>query len=52
MVWPDLAGVRETSNRAVFVVDSGGEIVYRWVGENPGQEPPYDAVIAAAEQAR
>jgi len=50
VIWPDLAGVREASNRAVFVVDGNGEIVYRWVGDNPGQEPPYGEVIAAVEQ--
>ncbi len=47
VIWPDLGGVRETANRAVIVLDAAGEVTYRWVGENPGQEPPYDEVIAA-----
>jgi peroxiredoxin len=52
VTWPDLSGVRDVSNRAVFVLDASGHVVYRWVGENPGQEPPYDDVLAAVEQAR
>ncbi len=51
VVWPDLAGVREISNRAVVVLDGDGEVVYRWVGENPGQEPPYEDVLAAVQRA-
>jgi peroxiredoxin len=36
------------SERAVFVVDTDGTVTYAWVGENPGVEPDYDAVEAAA----
>lgn len=50
VVWPNLDGVRETSNRAVFVLDGQGEIVYRWVAVSPGQEPPYAEVLAAVER--
>ena len=35
-------------NRAVFVVDASGKVVYEWVGEHPGMLPDYDAVLAAA----
>lgn len=51
VVWPDLDGVRETASRAVIVLDRGGDVVYRWVGDNPGQEPKYDEVITAVEHA-
>jgi peroxiredoxin len=37
------------AQRAVFVVDSDGTITYRWLGDDPKQEPEYDAVREAAE---
>lgn len=45
----DFAGMKgyTASQRAVFVVGEDGEIVYKWVGENPGVEPNYDEVLAA-----
>jgi len=33
------------SQRAVFIIDSNGMIVFSWVAENPGQEPDYEAII-------
>ena len=35
------------SERAVFIVDEDGDVMWKWVGENPGIEPDYDAVLAA-----
>ncbi len=35
------------SQRAVFVVDEAGKVVYEWIAPNPGVEPDYDAVKAA-----
>lgn len=35
------------AQRAVFIVDADGDVAWKWVGDNPGQEPDYDAVIAA-----
>ena len=35
------------SERAVFVVDENGDIMWKWVGENPGVEPDYEAVLSA-----
>jgi peroxiredoxin len=32
----------------VIIIDSAGVIQYRWVAENPGVEPNYDEVVAAA----
>lgn len=36
-----------SSKRAVFVIGTDGNVVYEWVGPNPGVEPDYDAVKAA-----
>ena len=45
----DFAGMPgyTASQRAVFIVDEEGDVMYKWVGENPGIEPDYDAVLAA-----
>jgi hypothetical protein len=40
VVWPDLAGVRDVGSRAVIVLNGAGDVVYRWVGENPCLRPP------------
>lgn len=39
------------ARRAVFVVDGDGTVTYRWLADNPKQEPDYDTVRAAAEDA-
>lgn len=41
-----LAGLT-VSNRAVFVINEQGTVTYRWIGESPGLEPPYDEVKKA-----
>ena len=45
----DFAGMQgyTASHRAVFIVDESGNIMYEWVGPNPGVEPDYAAVQAA-----
>ena len=45
----DFAGMvgYTAAKRAVFVVDSAGNIAWSWVGPNPGVEPNYDDVKAA-----
>jgi peroxiredoxin len=40
------------ARRSVFVVDGSGTITYRWLADDPGQEPDYDAVREAAAGAR
>ena len=35
------------ARRSVFVLDASGKVVYTWLSDAPGQEPPYDAVEAA-----
>jgi glutaredoxin-dependent peroxiredoxin len=49
---PDLGGLREVTDRVVFVVDRQGTIVYVWQGEHPGVDPPLAEVRAAAAAAR
>ena len=44
-------GVHGVAKRAVFVVDGDGEVTYEWVSDDPGVEPDYDEVAAAAEDA-
>lgn len=46
----DFAGMPgyTAANRTVYVVDGSGTIQFVWQGPNPGVEPDYDAVKAAA----
>jgi len=32
------------SKRAVYVIDEEGKIIYSWVSDDPGKEPPYEEV--------
>lgn len=43
----DLIGLKGVSNRAAFVVDKGGQVVYAWVTENPHDMPPFEEIKAA-----
>ena len=49
VLWNDLGGMKgyDSANRAVFVVGGDGKIVYRWVGENPGKYPDFEAIRKA-----
>ena len=38
-----------SANRVVIIIDGEGIIKHRWVAENPGVEPDYDAIIKLAE---
>ncbi|GAB6878578.1 peroxiredoxin [Halorubrum gandharaense] len=44
-------GIETVAQRSVFVVDGDGVVVYRWLADNPGQEPDYDEVAAAVDEA-
>ena len=33
-----------SSNRAVFIADSSGEITYKWIVENPGVLPDFEEI--------
>jgi peroxiredoxin len=47
---PDL-GLHDIANRAVFVLDADGEVVYAWVADDPTNEPDYEAVLDAVQSA-
>ena len=49
---PNFAGMDgyTASQRAVFVIDKGGVIQFKWIGENPGVEPDYDEVQRQVDQ--
>jgi peroxiredoxin len=47
---PDL-GLYGISNRAVFVLDEDGTVTYRWVADDPTNEPDYDELLDAVESA-
>ena len=47
----DFAGMTgyTASERSVFILDEQGDVMWKWVGENPGVQPNYAEVIAASE---
>jgi peroxiredoxin len=45
---PDL-GLYDIANRAAFVLDDEGTVVYRWVADDPTNEHDYEELLAAAE---
>jgi peroxiredoxin len=49
ILWPNLAGVEgyDVANRAIFIVDEWGKIVFKWVAPNPGTLPNFDLVKSA-----
>ncbi len=49
VVWKNLGGVEgyDTANRAIFVVDGSGKIQFKWVAENPGKLPDFEAIKKA-----
>ena len=44
-------GLHGIANRAVFVIDDDGEVVFDWVADDPTNEPDYEAVLDAVESA-
>lgn len=47
----DDLGISGVAKRSVFVVDEDGTVTYAWVSDDPGVEPDYDEVEAAATDA-
>jgi peroxiredoxin len=49
VVWKNLGGVEgyNSANRAIFVVDGSGTIVFKWIAEGPGKLPDFEAVKKA-----
>lgn len=40
------------ARRSIFVLDRNGRLVYTWVADRPGMEPPYEEVEAAVQKAK
>lgn len=51
VLYDEYHGLEGVAKRSVFVVDSEGRIVYRWVSDDAGVEPDYRAVAAAVRDA-
>jgi peroxiredoxin len=44
-------GLYGIANRAVFVLDETGTVAYRWVADDPTNEPDYEKLIEAVSSA-
>jgi glutaredoxin-dependent peroxiredoxin len=43
-------GLKQAGKRAVFIIDKGGTVRYKWVAEDaPGTLPPFEEVLEAAK---
>lgn len=51
VLYDELLGLEAVAKRAVFVIDEKGRVAYRWVSDDPGVEPDYDAVRDAVRSA-
>ena len=51
VVWNNLGGVEGyvSANRAVFVVDGQGRILFKWVAPEPGTLPDFEAIKKALQ---
>lgn len=51
VVWHNLGGVQgyDCANRAIFVVDDGGKILFKWLANEPGNLPDFEAVKKALQ---
>jgi peroxiredoxin len=51
VVWNELGGVEGyvSANRAIFVVNDQGKILFKWVAPDPGTLPDFDAVKNAIQ---
>jgi peroxiredoxin len=47
---PDL-GLYGNANRAVFVLDDEGSVTYRWIADDPGNQPDYEKLLDAIDNA-
>jgi peroxiredoxin len=46
----DMAGLKGVTNRAVYVINKEGRVIYVWKGEHPGIMPPLEAVVETIER--
>ncbi len=42
----------DAAKRSVFILDSNGTVVYRWVSDNPAVEPNYDEIKETLKKSR
>jgi glutaredoxin-dependent peroxiredoxin len=49
VVWKNLGGVEgyDSANRAIFITDDAGKVIFKWVAENPGKLPDFEAIKKA-----
>jgi peroxiredoxin len=49
VMWKNLGGVEgyNCANRSIFVVDDSGKVLFKWIAENPGVLPDFEAVKKA-----
>ena len=49
VVWKNLGGVEGyvCANRAIFLLDDSGKVIFKWVADNPGQLPDFEAIKKA-----
>ena len=48
----DLASLKDydAAKRSIFVLDSDGIVVYKWISDNPMVEPNYDEVKSSLQK--
>jgi peroxiredoxin len=46
VLWKNLGGVEgyDTANRAIFILDDSGKVLFKWVAEKPGDLPDFEAI--------
>jgi len=49
---PDLGGLKDVSERVVYVIDRDGRVAWSWQGEHPGVMPPLAAVLEVVDGIR
>ena len=49
VVWRNLGDVEgyDTANRAIFILDDAGKVLFKWVAEKPGVLPDFEAIKKA-----
>jgi peroxiredoxin len=50
-LYEELGGLRGVAKRSAFVIDKDGIVRYRWVSEDAGVLPPFEAIKEAVEKA-
>jgi peroxiredoxin len=48
----DLASLKDydAAKRSIFVLDTDGKVVYKWISDNPTVEPNYDEVKSSLQK--